>query len=297
MIPQAAQDQYRTQARVAAVTAASVAKLWRTLGEDFSNDWVLARPRVLFTVQQGREAAVRTAIPYTPAVLAETGQVAPATGDLNASRFTSAAPDGRPMGSLLDESLIAAKVAVKAGAPVPEALQSAGSRLTRDVLTVLADTRRQVFHADIIQRPALGGYARMLNPPSCSRCVVLAGKWFAWNKGFLRHPRCDCIHIPASESTGRGIAIDPADSFNSLSRAEQDATFTKSGARAIRDGADMNRVENVRLRGLGTAKANRRYGTPSRLTVDDIYRVAGSRTNAIRLLEQEGYILPTFFSQ
>jgi len=256
---------------------------------------VLARPRVLFTVQQGREAAVRAAIPYTPAVLAETGQVGPPTGELIVDRFMAAAPDGRPMGSLIDESVITAKVAVKAGAPVQEALRSAGSRLTRDVLTALADTRRQVFHADLIQRPKVGGYTRMLNPPSCSRCIILAGKWFAWNQGFQRHPRCDCIHIPTSESASGDFRVGPADYFNKLSKAEQDATFTKQGARAIRDGADMNRVENIRLRGLGTVSSNRRYGTPHRMTVDDIYRVAGTRTNAIRLLEQEGYVLPTIF--
>ena len=236
---------------------------------------------------------MRVAEGYTAAVLAETGQVAPAVGALALSRFTASAPDGRPMGSLLDGSIIAAKTAVKGGAPVAGALSSAGSHLMRDVLTVMADTRRQVYHADIIQRPKLGGYARMLNAPSCSRCVLLAGKWFAWNKGFLRHPRCDCIHIPASESVANDITTDPADYFNGLSKAEQDATFTKSGARAIRDGADMNRVVNINQRGLGTVASNRRYGTPSRLTVDDIYRVAGTRTNAIRLLTTEGYILPS----
>jgi hypothetical protein len=248
---------------------------------------------VVSVVERGRAASVTAALPYTAAVLAETDQVAPPTGELNPARFTATAPDGKRVPLVLEGSVITARQVIGQGGTLQEGLTSGGDRLIRDVLTMLADTRRQVYHADIIQRPKVGGYARMLNPPSCSRCVILAGKWFAWNKGFLRHPRCDCIHIPASESTGRGIAIDPADYFNGLSKAEQDATFTKAGARAIRDGADMSRVENIRLRGLGTASSKRRYGTPSRLTVDDIYRVAGTRTNAIRLLEQEGYILPT----
>jgi len=255
---------------------------------------VYARPRVLAVVQQGRAASVTAALPYTDAVLAETEQVGPGVGELNPNRFTVAAPDGRPMGSLLDESLIATKVAVKGGATVREALKSGGSHLTRDVLTVLADTRRQVYHVDIIQRPRVGGYARMLNPPSCSRCVVLAGKWYGWNKGFLRHPRCDCLHIPASEALGEGMAINPRDYFDSLSKEAQDKTFGRTEARAIRDGADVTRVENIRARGLGTAKAAKRFGTPSRMTVDDIYRVAGTRENAIRLLTAEGYITPSF---
>jgi hypothetical protein len=294
MIPQAATDQYRTQQRIAGLTAASVAKLWRTLGDDFSSDWVYARPRVLAVVQQGRTASVTAALPYTAAVLAETGQVGPGVGDLVAARFVAAAPDGRPMGSLLDGSIIEAKTAVKGGATTREALRVGGSHLTRDVLTALADTRRQVYHTDIIQRPRVSGYARMLNPPSCSRCVVLAGKWYGWNKGFLRHPRCDCIHIPASEALGEGMAINPRDYFDSLTPEMQDKTFTKAGARAIRDGADVGRVTNINQRGLGTAKAAKRFGTPSRLTVDDIYRVAGTRANAIRLLTEEGYITPSF---
>ena len=276
------------------MTAASSSKLWRRLGDEFSSQWVGVRSELSAVVERGRVASVRAALPYTAAVLAETRQDAPGVGGLVAARFVVTAPDGRSMTTLLDQSLISVKTAVKGGASVREALATGGTHLTRDVLTVLADTRRQVYHADIIQRPKLGGYARMLNAPSCSRCVLLAGKWFAWNKGFQRHPRCDCIHIPASEQVANDFRTDPADYFNRLSVAEQDRVFTKSGARAIRDGADIGRVENIRMRGLGTAKAARQYGTPSRLTVDDIYRVAGTRTNAIRLLTLEGYILPTF---
>lgn len=248
------------------------------------------RPAVLSVIAEGRTYTVNVAKPYTGRVLAETGQTAAATGALVTARFVRDAPDGRDMGSLVDQSMIVAKSAVANGATATRALETAGSWLTGTVLTVLADTRRQVYHADIIQRPAVGGYARMLNAPSCSRCVILAGKWFAWNAGFQRHPRCDCIHIPASESLGTDFRTDPQEYFDSLTVKQQDKTFTKQGARAIRDGADIQRVTNVHMRGLGTAKSARRYGTPSRMTIDDIYRQAGTRENAIRLLQREGYV-------
>jgi hypothetical protein len=190
---------------------------------------------------------------------------------------------------LLDESVIVSKMAIQAGDTVAGALDKGGSWLVGTTLTALADTRRQVYHADIIQRTGLG-YTRMLNPPSCSRCAVLAGKFYHWNAGFKRHPRCDCIHIPTRESLAEDTTTDPTEYFNSLSTAEQDAAFTKTGARAIRDGADVSRVVNVNQRGLATAKGNLRFGTPSRMTVDDIYRQAGTRSNAIRLLEREGYV-------
>ena len=290
MVPQAATDQYRIQQAIAATTASSLAKLWRQLGADFSLDWLRVRPQMLRVMQAGRLATVEAALPYMQAVLDETGQVGPPTGVLVASRFTAAAPDGRLMLSLFDEYLIATKVAVAGGASSVEALAGVGRLFTSMNLTVLADTRRQVFHADLIQRPRVSGYTRMLNPPSCSRCIVLAGKWFGWNKGFQRHPRCDCIHIPSSEALAGESMLDPKEYFDSLSSAQQDATFTKSGARAIREGADIGRV--VSRQRMPSALSRPKGSKPVRLTVDDIYRVAGSRSNAIRLLTQEGFILP-----
>lgn len=262
------------------------------MGADFSSEWVEVRPRLLQVWQAGRALSVKRAIPYTPAVLAETGQVGPVEGSLSPDRFLATAPDGRPMWSLADEYVISAKVAVAGGATYSEALQSAGSKLTSTVLTVLADTRRQVYQADIIQRRKVAGYARMLNPPSCSRCILLAGKFYRWNRGFLRHPRCDCIHIPSSESLAGDFRVDPKSYFESLSKAEQDRVFTKDGARAIRDGADMGRVENARMRGLSIEASHRRFGTPYRLTINDIYGAAGTREDAIRLMRMEGFILP-----
>lgn len=287
---QSADNYYLQQQQIAAVTVASTKKLWRRMDADFAGSWASVAPVMLQTVQLGRAAVAATSLAYTPAVLKETNQVAPAAGTVNTAAFLATAPDGRPMDSLLSESVIRAKVAVKGGASASAALASAESWLTGMLLTVMADTGRGIVGADIAQRPALGGYVRMLNPPSCSRCAILAGKWFRWNQGFLRHPHCDCRHIPASEAIAGDLTTDPYAYFNSLSKDDQTATFGRIEARAIRDGADIYRVENVKLRGLATAKGHLRYGTPSRMTVDDIYRVAGTRTNAIKLMQREGYI-------
>ncbi len=94
----------------------------------------------------------------------------------------------------------------------------------------------------------------MLNPPSCSRCIILAGRWYRWNEGFRRHPRCDCQHIPASESVAGDMRVDPYETFRSMTLEEQERTFGRSQARAIRDGADIYRVVNINQRGLATAK-------------------------------------------
>ena len=174
------------------------------------------------------------------------------------------------------------------------------------------------------------GYVRMLTPPSCDRCVILAGKWYRWNQGFKRHPNCDCRHIPATEAIAGDITVDPMEYFNSLSIADQNKYFGKANAEAIREeGADIFQIVNARMtygsvftaddgrrytregitsRSLA-AKQRRRLGLPKlsaridefgripvgrpvlRPTVWQIYRDAkGSRTAARQALIEFGYI-------
>lgn len=286
-------EQYRQQQAIATTTTAGIGKLWRRMGDQFDASWATLRPQALELVQDGRAAAVSVALAYTPAVLTETGQRDDPTGELSAARFLQTAPDGRGVDTLLDEAVIKAKVGVGRGLSAQESLAIGGRFLTMASLTLLADTRRDVFSADIIQRPSVTGYVRMLNPPSCNRCVILAGKWFRWNEGFNRHPKCDCQHIPGAENVVGDQRTDPYELFRSLTPVEQERLFGRSEARAIRDGADIYRVVNVSnpKRGLATAAGARKYGAPSRFTVDDIYRNAGTRTRAIDMLRKEGYIL------
>lgn len=290
MQPEVARSQYEEQAAIAAITSGTVEQLWQRMDEDFDTSWARISDPIQEVVDLGRRAAVNTALPYTDSVLAETGQRAAAVGELDPAVFVSTAPDGRDMGTLYDQAIVTAKARVGRGVPATEALAMSGRWLTSVTLTVLADTRREVYAADITRRPTVNGYVRMLNPPSCKDCIILSGRWYRWNTGFDRHPNCDCIHIPSSENVAGDFRTDPYEMFRSMSKAEQDATFGRDEARAIRDGADIYRVVNVGNRGLATARAAARYGTPSRATIEDIYRAAGTRTNAIRLMREHGYI-------
>lgn len=138
-------------------------------------------------------------------------------------------------------------------------------------------------------------------------------------------PHCDCVHVPATEgrlkgAKSEGLVTNPYDYFNSLSEREQDAIFTKYGAQAIRDGADIYQVVNARRgmsakgkrpfvsadsfyrrytkEGLGKRSVWRqrggktdRYGI-GRLTPEGIYAIAGGdRGVAEHLLRSNGYIL------
>lgn len=291
MQPAIAREQYEEQAAIAAIASGTVSHLWDQMDEDFDASWARLSEPIQEVVHLSRRAAVNTALGYTEAALEQTGQRAAAIGELNPAVFVSTAPDGRDMATLYDQAIVTAKTRVGRGVPASEALAMSGRWLTSVTLTVMADTRREVYAADITQRPTLTGYVRMLNPPSCKDCIILAGRWYRWNTGFDRHPNCDCIHIPSAENLAGDLRTDPYELFRSLSEADQELTFGRIEARAIRDGADIYRVVNVGNRNLATARSAARFGTPSRATIDDIYRAAGTRSNAIRLMRENGYIL------
>lgn len=280
MLPRTASEQYRQQQAIAATTAAAVRRIWARMGTEFDASWEQISGQVLAAVQTGRASAVRVALPYTGAVLAETGDAAPGVGSVVGAAFLTSAPDGRGLDTLYGEAVVNAKTAVKGGLAPEAALSQAGRWMTMATLTVMADTRRMVYQADMIQRPTLQGYVRMLNGPSCSRCIILAGRFYRWNEGFQRHPRCDCTHIAASENVAGDLRTDPYATFESMSQAEQESVFGRSEARAIREGADIYKVTNQSVRKLATANSR----------IDQIYRTAGTRTNAVRMLREQGFI-------
>jgi hypothetical protein len=215
-----------------------------------------------------------------------------------------------------------------AGQSVDDAFRGSLASALRITATQVADAGSGATGAAMAGRRTIQGYVRVVQPPACARCIILAGKEFGWNKGFQRHPRCDCIHLPttliARNQTQRGF-VDPDAYFRGLSRAEQDRVFGAAGARAIRDGADMASVVNAR-RGMYTADAYRRQvaatsegatrrgyfyrqerrraidrglvpasgrgfqlRTP-RLMPEEIYRLAESRDEAIAMLRRFGYL-------
>ena len=107
-----------------------------------------------------------------------------------------------------------------------------------------------------------------------------------------------------------GLIADPYEYFASLSVEDQVRIFGKSEARAIRDGADIFQVTNAKrgMTKVGSRPASRARttsegttvrgnfgrttGRGTRLTVDEIYRTAGTRSRAMRMLEENGYVLP-----
>jgi hypothetical protein len=326
-----AQAYYVTQARRQRQTGDRVQALWNQLDRrDLTWSWEsMVGPEIVRTVVLGQAAAASGSDEYVAAVAAaEGGQVAPA-GRVLVSGFAGRAADGRPLDSLLYLPVITTKEAIGAGLDETEAMLRGLTQLLKMAASEVADAGRQATGVSITASRTINGYIRVVNPPACARCIILAGKEFGWNAGFQRHPRCDCVHMPArliKRGRHHPRVFDSAAYFRSLSAAEQDRLFTIAGAQAIRDGASVSSVVNAR-RGMytttayGRRVAATREGTTRRgafyrseraeaiargripasgrgfrlraprLLPEEIYELsAGNRDEAIRMLRRFGYI-------
>ena len=282
------------------------------------------------TVAAFQALAAREALMSVENMLDEQGIDAPSVASVAVASLAGTASDGRPLATLLDQ----AKTDFQFGLMVA---------------TQLKDVGRMAAGTAIVTRPAVGGYARMMNPPSCSRCAVLAGAIYKWNSGFERHPGCDCVHVPTADldsARSGGLIASPDDYFEELPSAaeldrlypdmtvkmrneagiySQEDIFTKAGAQAIRDGANIGQIVNARrgmqvaqiggrnalvttegvtrrglaYRSLGASRESdlklpgQRYRRSSRPRVmpETIYAHAKDREHALRLLKLNGFIL------
>lgn len=285
-LPRSAVSHYRQQQLIAVTTAQEVDALWSRMSDEFDESWSRISTEVFDATAAGQYAAAVSGASYVGAVLNETGVEATPVARVNASRFAGGSTDGGEIASLLAGSVVQAKNAVSNGFAPAIALASAREWLQSVVMDSVRDADRQAVGAGITVRPRVQGWVRMLNPPSCKFCIALGGQWYRWNEGFQSHPHCDCRHIPSQESNADDLTIDPRAYFRTLDEKTQNRLFGKNDAQAIRDGADINQVVNIRGRGFG--KQLRRE--PDLMTVDHIYAQAESRDEAIELLRMNGFI-------
>jgi len=257
--------------------------------------WRRIAPRVKTLMIAAQLEAARGTQDYVSAQLTLQGITPDPVGVVPARAFAGIASDGRDLDTLLSYPIFEVGAFVREGMPAAQALDIGERHLNRIAVTQVADAARVSTGVAITSDRTTTGYVRMLTPPSCSRCVILAGKWCRWNAGFERHPQDDCIQIPASENIAGDLTTSPTAYFDSLSEDEQNTTFTRAGAEAVRDGADLSRVVNAR-RGMYSASGRKltreRAGKRVRPMPEQIYVDAnGDRDEALRLLKRFGFIL------
>lgn len=286
-VPEVALERYAARQQLVNATAAAGVQLWQQINSaELSASWNAVLSRLLVVVQAAQLAAASGADDYVGAALAAQGTSTAAEGTVVARAFAGVASDGRPLLSLLQEPVIVAKTMLGRGETIPRALASGQASLEMILRTQVADAGRVADGVAATTRPRTG-YTRMLNPPSCNRCTVLAGRFYRHNEGFDRHPQCDCLHIPTrSEEAARdeGLIDDPKAYFESLSESEQDKHFTKAGAQAIRDGADIGQVVNARRGAWGLATAG------PRLTAEEKRAISSGRLQTVDVFGQPVFI-------
>lgn len=155
----------------------------------------------------------------------------------------------------------------------------------RLVDSIVQDAARAAESVAVAVRPNIY-HVRFVSPPCCARCAILAGRVYKWSTGFERHPGCDCSTIPTTVASP--YKQDP----NELVRIGQVRGLSKADMRALGDGADLNRVVNVRSKKAGLLTAGHALTRSGRPTPAGIYRLAADdRDQALDLLKRYGYIL------
>ncbi len=170
----------------------------------------------------------------------------------------------------------------------------------------VADAGRTASQVEFAVRPDWTNYVRMLTPPSCKRCAVLAGRIYRDLESFQRHPGCDCVMVPVDTweaAHDEGYVSSAQELFD----RGQIRGLSEADTKAIRDGADITKVINA-SRGITrptvfgrrvnatteatTKRAAWRKANPTRLVrlrPESIYEIATDREDAIRLLRLYGY--------
>lgn len=318
--PETAVAHYRAMLRLQRTARAAASAAWASLSAaHLSESWAVAAPALERAVSRLQLDAATRGAGYGARTLADQGLYEAPEAWVDPSALAGVSSRGAPLGAALYSAIPHTKALIAGGMPERVALSRGREVLQMSAAAQVADAGRSAASLDTFARPKVG-YVRMLNPPSCSRCSVLAGRFYRNNEGFRRHPRCDCIHVPTTRTEAaqsEGLVHDPYAYFESLSEAGQDKTYGKAGAQAIRDGADLFQVVNSR-RGMsyagmssdgtrrgqkivssftteGTTKralwggANRRA---NRLTPDAIMARNLPREQTFELLVSNGYLLP-----
>jgi hypothetical protein len=321
MLPTAATDFYRTQQEVNAAAVNEARRAWRRMGDNFDGSWRRVGPVVLSTLMEAQRQMSEKALTYVPRVLAETGVPDRPVADFRPASLVGMASDGRRLDTLAYGAVTEAKGAVSDGASPQQALNAGGDWLDLMVKLQVADAARQAVGVLTASRKNLGGTVRVLNPPSCQRCAILAGRFYRWSTGFQRHPRCDCVNLPSRDARwadAEGFITDPMDAY----RQGHIRDLTEAQKFAIDNGADIGKVVNA-TRGMSTTATRRvvksTEGTVAKaaggqldllgslrkaqqvrggaanaeglLTPEGIYQQArGDRDKAIELLREWGYL-------
>lgn len=288
-------------------------KAWLRMDpQDLQNSYVTdVLPDMMSTMTVAQREAAQLGAEYVRQTAAAAGA---AEGPrVRPSAFAGVASDGRTLSGLLLGPLVQTYAGTRAGLSPAEAISGSVNLLEKITVTQVHDAARAAESTGMTANTKIRGYLRAVEPGACSRCIILAGKFYRWNAGFLRHEQCRCGHHIALY--GEFVeSQSPQEMFDAMSPAEQNRAFTNAGAEAIRLGADISQVVNAR-RGMTTATSatgremkvrsnvfgqqeftttsgsrNNRTAGPRLMPESIIALTKGDRLAAIEMLSRYGYL-------
>ena len=271
-LPRSAEAYGRAQRREIGAATSAIARLWRRMGIEFDASYAQIEGQVLAVLDAAQERVATGALAYIPDVLEETGQrVRPPQYEVAPDFMVGTAGDGLATEGLAYGAVTRSKRAVASGYEPAQALAIGGRWLTTATGTLLSDTGRTAEKVAGHSR-GVTTWVRMLEPPSCGRCIVLAGKESRRGQAFLRHPRCDCRNIPVTESIAGDLTVDADAYLHSLDEEGlRKALGSKANAQAWRDGADRNQLINA-YRRSGDVRPAQVYGRQIKYTTEGTTR-------------------------
>lgn len=173
------------QQQIAGQAVAETGRLWSFLQ---MLGWAGISTRMLSTVRSALAEAARGAQDYAAAAARAWGAESDPAGTVAEATFAATASDGRPLDSLLEQPSLEVAAFIGQGMDKAQADAIGKRHLQRIVTTQVGDAARVATGVALVNDKALKGYIRHLTLPSCSRCVLLSGRWYRWSAGFARHP-------------------------------------------------------------------------------------------------------------
>lgn len=266
-LSEVADTHQRRRDALASTAAARATRLFRRINpQNLDVGWSLTAEAITATVAAAQVTAARQSVPYTNAVArAQDFHMEPAR--LVPEAFGGVTKDGRELAPELFTAVTTTKKLIGRGVSVPAAFRAGAAVMQLIAANAVRDMGRSA-DATIATGKGFAYSVRVINAGACSRCAILAGVK-GYRADFDRHPGCRCTSMPLADADTApdGFYRSPDEYFESLSAAERERIFTKSGAWAIENGADPAKVVNARRGAAGIGYTSRGTGrvTPGRL--------------------------------
>jgi len=275
MLPPLASEHYRDQQRRALATMLDTRREWLTIGDDFDRGWRRVGPRLALLVASAQAGSAESGAEYVAASLLAQGTPVQPEAGIRARALAGIASDGRSLEQLLYGAVIHSRTAKVDS--LPQRLEVGRMWLDKAVQTQVADAGRDAAKVAMAVRPSVR-WVRMVTPPCCQRCAVLAGDARTYSHEFKRHPGCNCTMIPTTVANPdfAGQALGPGD-ITDLTSKQRDA---------LAGGANFHSTINDYQRKRAGFSG---YLPPTR--VDKVIDRAGQRDKAMDALARIGVLI------